>query len=181
MHNSHWYQDRLTDSRRKNRFDLESERGRNAISRIAGRVAEAVGQDTPFQKKPLGIVNVPKIPGCEIRGLLGRGGMGAVYLGWQSRLERLVAIKVLPSYSTLQPHLVARFEREISAVGRLDHPSVVTAFDANQQGDVHYLLMEYVEGETLSQLVRREGRLPVEVALEIVGQNSRFGIGKIRR
>jgi len=159
-----------TQVRSANSFQLEVERGADAIDRIAGRVADAVGSNAPLRKEPRGVVNVPKIPGCKIRGLLGRGGMGSVYLGWQSRLERLVAVKVLPFSSTLQPHLVARFEREISAVGRLDHPSVVTAYDADQQDGTHYLLMEYVEGETLSQLVRREGPLPVDVACEIVRQ-----------
>lgn len=161
---------RQDEYRSENRFDLASERGHDVIDRIAGRVADAMGSDAPLLKQPRGVVHIPKIPGCEIRGLLGQGGMGAVYLGWQSRLDRHVAVKVLPFSSALQPHLVARFEREISAVGRLDHPSVVTAYDANQQGGTHYLLMEYVEGETLSQLVRREGPLPIKVACEIVRQ-----------
>ncbi len=162
--------DQLTATNGIRHIDIELERGRDVIDRMAGRVAKAVGQDTPLWKGTRGVVNIPRIPDCEIRALLGRGGMGAVYLGWQSRLERHVAVKVLPFSSTLQPHLVARFEREIAAVGRLAHPSVVTAFNASQQDGTHYLLMEYVEGETLSQLVRREGPLPVEVACEIVRQ-----------
>jgi len=96
--------------------------------------------------------------------------MGAVYLAWQPRLERLVAVKVLPFSSALQPHLAARFRREIAAVGRLRHPTVVTAFDADQHDGIHYLLMEYVEGETLSQFLRREGPLPVEAACEVIRQ-----------
>lgn len=65
--------DRHSDGGSGNRFDLASERGRGVIDRIAGRVADAVGCDAPLRKEPRSVVNLPKIPGCEIRGLLGRG------------------------------------------------------------------------------------------------------------
>ncbi len=112
----------------------------------------------------------PEVPGCEVRGIIGRGGMGTVYLAWQQRLERLVAIKVLPAQTAADASARARFLREVAAVGKLNHPGIVTAFDANEHGGVHYLLMEYVAGENLSKVVRRRTRLNVADACEVIRQ-----------
>ena len=113
---------------------------------------------------------LPDIPGCEVRSLLGRGGMGNVYLAWQRRLERLIAVKVLHDRAVDDEMARSRFAREVAAVGRLNHPGIVTAFDANEYEGVHYLLMEYVPGEDLSHVVRRLGPLPVADACEAVRQ-----------
>jgi hypothetical protein len=101
---------------------------------------------------------------------LGEGGMGAVYKALHTRLDKLVAIKVLPADRMQNPAAVARFEREMKAVGKLDHPHIVRATDADEQDGTHYLVMEYVPGCDLSQLVKQLGPLPIPEACELVRQ-----------
>ena len=95
---------------------------------------------------------------------LGAGGMGEVYLGRDTRLDRMVAIKVLPSHSMGNAEAIERFEREARAISRLNHPNVCTLYDVGQVHDVRYLVMEYLEGRSLSQIVAT-GRLSVSDAL----------------
>ncbi len=80
---------------------------------------------------------------------IGRGGMGVVYLAWQSSLHREVALKVLPSHLTLSPSQVDRFRREASAAGRLQHPGIVPVFAVGEHEGTHFFAMEYVEGGSL--------------------------------
>ncbi len=101
---------------------------------------------------------------------IGQGGMGAVYRATHTRLDKVVALKVLPAESMHDPGAVARFEREMKAVGRLDHPNIVRATDAGEVDGVHFLVMEYVEGANLSDLVNAYGPLPVADACELVRQ-----------
>ncbi len=100
----------------------------------------------------------------EIQSLLGEGGMGQVYRARDSRLNRTVAIKVLSSPAAASPELRERFEREARAVGSLNHPHICTLHDLGQQDGVDYLVMEYLEGETLAARLRR-GSLPIEQVL----------------
>ena len=83
------------------------------------------------------------------------GGMGTVYKARHQRLKRIVALKLLPPDRTRDKRAVARFEREMEAVGKLEHPNIVRALDAGEHDGTHYLVMEYVDGLDLSQLVRR--------------------------
>lgn len=92
---------------------------------------------------------------------LGEGGMGAVYQAMHTRLDKVVALKVLPSQVTRHQAAVARFEREMRAVGKLEHPHIVRAMDAGEIDGTHYLAMEYVEGTDLAQLVKNRGPLSV--------------------
>jgi len=101
---------------------------------------------------------------------LGEGGMGAVYKARQTNLDRVVALKVLPRSRMRNERSVARFYREMKAVGRLDHPNIVQAFDAREIEDTPVLAMEYVRGLTLSALVGRLGPLPVGDACELIRQ-----------
>jgi len=100
----------------------------------------------------------------EIMAPLGAGGMGEVYSARDTRLERTVAIKVLPSHLSSNLDLQQRFEREARAVSNLNHPHICTLHDVGNENGVHYLVMEYLEGETLAQRLTR-GALPVEQAL----------------
>jgi serine/threonine protein kinase/Flp pilus assembly protein TadD len=86
---------------------------------------------------------------------LGRGGMGVVYEAWQTSVERRVALKVLPAGLVGDPTLVARFVREARAAGKLQHPNIVSVFDMGIDADTPYYAMEYVEGETLAEILRR--------------------------
>ena len=101
---------------------------------------------------------------------LGRGGMGIVYLALHRKLQRPFAVKVLPKSRTHDPDLVARFVREMEAIGRLNHPHIVQATDAGEIEGQHYLVMEHVEGGTLADVLRAAGPLRVADACEIARQ-----------
>ncbi len=101
---------------------------------------------------------------------LGQGGMGMVFKAEHLVMKRIVAVKTLSSEITKSSTLVARFRREVQVAARLDHPNIVTAFDAANEGAIQYLVMQYVDGEDLSALVRRQGALPVSKALDCMRQ-----------
>ena len=101
---------------------------------------------------------------------LGHGGMGTVYKAVHARLQRPVAIKLLPSRRLRDPDAVARFEREMKAIGRLNHPAIVRATDAGDADGTHFLVMDYVDGIDLSQLIKLTGPLDVASACEVIRQ-----------
>jgi serine/threonine protein kinase len=101
---------------------------------------------------------------------LGQGGMGTVYLAWDNRLNRRVALKVLPPHSLHDPAAVRRFQREAQALAQLSHPGIVQAHDADAEGERHFLVMEYVEGHSLAQLLKDKGRLPPTQAADYLYQ-----------
>jgi eukaryotic-like serine/threonine-protein kinase len=105
----------------------------------------------------------------EIVSPLGAGGMGEVYKAKDTRLDRTVAIKVLPSHVSADPALRERFEREARAIGALNHPHICTLHDVGHQDGTDFLVMEYVEGETLAHRLTK-GALPIEQALTIAIQ-----------
>ncbi len=102
--------------------------------------------------------------------LLGAGGMGSVYLAEHRLMQRTVALKVIDSKLVASKQAVERFRREVQAAARLDHPNIVRAFDAEQAGDVHFLVMEYVRGTDLHKLLAERGPLPVAEACEYIRQ-----------
>jgi serine/threonine protein kinase len=101
---------------------------------------------------------------------LGQGGMGTVYKALHTRLKRPVALKLLPKDRLQDAQAVARFQREMEAIGRLDHPHLVRAFDAGEADGQLYLAMEFLEGTDLARLVRRLGPLSVANACEAIRQ-----------
>jgi serine/threonine protein kinase/tetratricopeptide (TPR) repeat protein len=108
--------------------------------------------------------------GSGFSDLIGKGGMGAVYRGLDVRTRQPVAIKLLrPEIAASAPWLVERFIREGEALRRLNHPNIVKMLDAVQEGENHYIIMEYVPGGSLHDLIIRqpEGRLPIDLALKI--------------
>ncbi len=111
----------------------------------------------------------PFFPQLEIRSRLGRGGMGVVYLARQKSLDRLVALKLLAPAHGPDPAFAGRFSREALALARLDHPHIVTVYDHGQVGAYFFLLMEFVDGADLRQLIR-DARLSVREVLAIVPQ-----------
>ena len=100
----------------------------------------------------------------EIKALLGAGGMGEVYRGRDTRLNRTVAIKVIPLALSLDSTRQQRFEREARAISALQHPNICTLHDVGHQDGTHYLVMEYLEGETLAERLHRS-RLSLELTL----------------
>ncbi len=99
---------------------------------------------------------------------LGQGGMARVYKGYQEHLDRLVAIKVLPSYYAADPNFVNRFKREAQAMARLSHPSIVTVHDAGEQDGRLYIVMAYMSGGTLKS--RLDHQMTLAEALPVVRQ-----------
>src|ERR1051326_5849486 len=105
-----------------------------------------------------------KLGPYEIVGAIGAGGMGEVYRAKDTRLEREVAIKVLPSELSANVDLRARFEREARAISALNHPNICTLYDVGHQEGTDFLVMELLEGESLAERLHR-GPLPVEQTL----------------
>src|SRR5712692_9225250 len=101
----------------------------------------------------------------EILSAIGAGGMGEVYRARDTRLDRIVAIKVLPTHLADRTELRERFEREARTIASLNHPHICTLYDIGQQDGVDYLVMEYLEGETLAQRLLK-GALPLEQVLQ---------------
>jgi serine/threonine-protein kinase len=101
---------------------------------------------------------------------LGRGGMGRVFKAEHQTMSRVVAVKVLAPHLVKTPKAQQLFQREVRAAAKLVHPNIVTAFDANQIGDRCYLVMEFVDGPNLEELVRQNGPLPVGQACDFIRQ-----------
>jgi serine/threonine-protein kinase len=102
----------------------------------------------------------------RIVALLGRGGMGEVYRAEDLRLSQVLAIKFLPEAVSRDPTALARFHSEVRVARQVSHPNVCRMFDTGDTHGVPFLTMEYVDGEDLSSLVRRIGRLPQDKAAE---------------
>ena len=101
---------------------------------------------------------------------LGSGGMGEVYLARDKRLDRDVAIKYLSIQYAKDLAFVQRFDREAKSAASLSHPNIVSVYDRGQTEDKHYIVMEYVPGETLKDCLRREGPVPAKTAAEVASQ-----------
>src|SRR5450755_2082966 len=101
----------------------------------------------------------------EILSPIGAGGMGEVYQARDTRLERTVAIKVLPSHMSASPEVRQRFEREAKTISQLSHPHICALYDVGSQDGVEYLVMELLEGETLTDRLAK-GALPLEQVLK---------------
>jgi eukaryotic-like serine/threonine-protein kinase len=107
-----------------------------------------------------------KLGPYEIQSPLGAGGMGEVYRGKDTRLDRTVAIKVLPSHLSDDPELKRRMEREAKAISTLQHPNICTLYDIGTQDGTNFLVMEYLEGQTLADRLGK-GALPLDQVLKI--------------
>ena len=101
---------------------------------------------------------------------LGRGGMAVVYRAYQPSLNRDVAIKVLPPQLSFDQEFVERFQREAKAAAKLRHPNIVVIHDVGHEDGTYYIVMEYLQGRTLKQLIQQEGKLPPQRAAHIVDQ-----------
>jgi membrane protein implicated in regulation of membrane protease activity len=109
-------------------------------------------------------------PRYRVLEVLGAGGMGVVYKAEHLLMGRLVAVKVINRTLTGDPAAVERFRREVRSAAQLLHPHIVTAYDAEQAGDVHFFVMEYVEGDSLDRLVKRRGPLPIPLVCDYIRQ-----------
>src|SRR5680860_1083661 len=103
----------------------------------------------------------------ELVRLIARGGMAEVYLARDQRLDRSVAVKVLSAEFARDPSFVARFRREAQAAANLNHPNIVSIFDWGQEEGTYFIVMEYVEGQSLRDLLRDRGPLPADEAADL--------------
>src|SRR5579859_4766425 len=103
----------------------------------------------------MSLANGSRLGPYEIQSPLGAGGMGEVYRARDTRLDRIVAIKVLASHLSSSPELKLRLEREARAISSLNHPNICQLYDIGSQDGTDYLVMEFLEGETLAERVRR--------------------------
>lgn len=106
----------------------------------------------------------------QITKLIGKGGMAEVYLAWDSILNREVAVKVLKSDMSDDDVALERFKREAGATTQLSHPNIVDVYDVGDEGDKHYMVMEYIKGYTLKQLIRKRGAIPYKEAVWMMKQ-----------
>jgi len=131
----------------------------------AGRLTKYQAQAV-YQGKGKGLV----LGNYLVLDRIGSGGMGEVLKARHRRMDRIVALKMLPAKAVDSPAAGQRFQREVKAAARLTHPNIVTAYDADEHQGVHYLVMEYVEGRDLAAIVKSEGPLPVAQAVDCIIQ-----------
>jgi tetratricopeptide (TPR) repeat protein len=105
-----------------------------------------------------------------IRETLGRGGMGIVYKAEDTVLDRIVAFKVLPESFKENPQALKNFLREAKSAAQLNHPNIVTVYDAGEQDGDFYIAMEYVDGNTLKDIIKRRGKIAPKGILHVVSQ-----------
>lgn len=104
----------------------------------------------------------------EILAELGRGAMGVVYKARQVSLNRIVAMKVLPPQFTYDESYVARFKREARSAARLEHPAIISIYEVGERESFHYIIMRYIEGETLRDIMQREGQMPLQRVINLI-------------
>jgi serine/threonine protein kinase len=139
------------------------------IERPTGQTSGTAGpHGTKILKPPPPLEEIARhFPQFQILECLGRGGMGVVYKARQPKLNRFVALKILAPEKVAETRFAERFEREAQALARLNHPNIVTVHDFGEANGLYYLLMEYVDGVSLRQLLQT-GKIPPEEALAFV-------------
>ena len=156
------------DGSRRRRGDSSSSR---ESSRASGEPASGEGRaqqrQTARESQPTPVPEAPEIPGYEVFEMVGRGSTGTVYRAVQQAVSREVAVKVLHPELSAKPRVVRRLQREARTLARLAHPNVVGAIDMGQAGDNWWFAMEFVEGESLADRLRAEGRLPEREVLRL--------------
>jgi formylglycine-generating enzyme required for sulfatase activity/tRNA A-37 threonylcarbamoyl transferase component Bud32 len=168
--------DLLADLRRQpppDELEAEPECARAAVLAETALCAPPAADETSRQPNASDTLALTQRGHYEILGVLGQGGMGVVYKARNRKMNRLVAIKVLPPLKSQAPEAIARFEREIKAVARLSHPNIVAAYDADEADGKHFLVLEFIDGLDLKSLVKAQGPLPVARAVDYVVQAGR--------
>lgn len=114
-----------------------------------------------------------QIPGFQVLSKLGQGAMAVVFKAKQLSLDRIVAIKVLPKRLSENPEFVERFYREGRAAARLNHPHIVQAFDVGESGGYHYFVMEYIDGQTVYELIQDDTRCDEARSIKMILQSAK--------
>jgi serine/threonine protein kinase len=119
---------------------------------------------SPEQKDPLiGMT----LGGCRIQALLGRGGMGTVYRAHHIGLDKPVALKVLAGHLEADAEFVERFQREARAAAKVEHPNVIQVLNVDEEKSQHFIIMQFIDGENLEQMLDRNGKLDLQTATRI--------------
>jgi WD40 repeat protein/predicted Ser/Thr protein kinase len=134
---------------------------------LPGTQAFAAGYSLPVEESVSDLADNPRY---RVIRLLGRGGMGAVYLAEHRRMGRLVALKIINPHLLNHASALMRFQQEVKTAAKLDHANIVAAYDADQAGSLHFLVMEYVEGQNLADHLAEAGPLPMARACDIIRQ-----------
>src|SRR4051794_9081330 len=108
----------------------------------------------------------------EVRRLLGRGGFAEVYVAYDKRLKREIAVKTIRGDLVVNETLLERFQREAEAVAKLRHPNVIPIYSVGEEGGLAFFTMPLVEGESLATVIEREGRIPVSESIRILREAS---------
>ena len=153
-------------------FEAESHCGR-ALARVQALIEtrDDGSSDTATGSRPHSS-HRSKVGPYQLLGFIGQGGMGRVYKAKHDRLGRIVALKVLPDTSTLKTQTTKRFQREMRALGRIEHPNIVTASDAGVRDGVHFIAMEFVDGISFTDIRKHEGSLAIADACELTRQTA---------
>jgi eukaryotic-like serine/threonine-protein kinase len=149
--------------------DLLSVEGKLDPAFLDSPAAEHVVLSAPSTSGNTKLAPGTRLGHYEVLALIGAGGMGEVYRGRDTRLNRTVAIKVIPHALSSDPFRQRRFEREARAISALQHPNICTLHDIGQQDGKHFLVMEYLEGETLAKRLQK-GRLPFALTLRYAAE-----------
>lgn len=148
-------------------------------SEVPNKEISSTGNRSPLHKSARTVAGLEDIeipaelqhhPRYEVTGILGKGGMGVVYRARHRIMERPVALKVISSRFTSNQIAVERFQQEVRAAAKLSHPNIVAAYDAEQAGMLHFLVMEFIEGQSLAQMVAECGPLPIRTAVDVIVQ-----------
>ena len=123
-------------------------------------------RDWRYNARIMSLSSGTKLGPYEIESPLGAGGMGEIYRARDTRLERTVAIKILPAHLSNKPDSIERFEREARAISSLNHPHICALYDIGTQDGIDFLVMEYLEGQTLAERLEK-GALPIDQVLKI--------------
>jgi serine/threonine protein kinase len=151
-------------------FDVSA---RGPVDAVEQTEPDPTKQKPEVDRKPGGPAIPSRLGGYEVISILGKGGMGSVLLGRQMSLDRKVALKVMSARLAQDPTFVARFTREAYAAAQITHHNVVQIYDIGEQTGTHFFSMEFVSGQSLMDLVRKEGKLDAEVAVGYILQAAR--------
>ncbi|MEO1524658.1 MAG: SUMF1/EgtB/PvdO family nonheme iron enzyme [Planctomycetota bacterium] len=152
-------------------FEAESHCGR-ALAKVRAFGDTCGDSQGDTQPKTQDKTACSRVGPYTLLGFIGQGGMGRVFKAKHVRLGRVVALKVLSSSSSLKSQTTKRFQREMRALGRIDHPNIVTASDAGVRDGVHFLAMEFVDGISFAEILRHEERLETADACELIRQTA---------
>ncbi|MBN1672006.1 MAG: protein kinase [Kiritimatiellae bacterium] len=152
--------------------EKNSEEATRFVSAEARKDAAAGGADTPPPEAPAPPAREEEdalchIPGYEILGKLGEGAMGAVYKARQISLDRIVAMKTLPPLLAANPSFIDRFENEAKVAAKLKHPNIVQIHEAGHCESAYFFVMEYVSGESIGAMLRKQGSFPEPVVVRV--------------